>query len=163
MNLKIIRVDYSHSQQAHDLVWLLTEYAKTPEAGNTELTTFTKENIVKELAKIGAFSLIAYVDDQPAGLVNVYTLFSTFKCQPVFNLQDIFVIEKYRRQGLCKLLLQTVEKIAIEIGVCRLTLDVFEHNENAKKAYAKFGFVGCQLNPLYGNSLFLEKNFSEKS
>lgn len=159
MDIKIVNVDYSNSQQANHLVWILNEYAKIPEAGGKGLNDFAKKNVVKELQKLsGAFSLLAYIDNNPVGLTNIYTLFSTFVCKPVFYLSDVFVVPEYRRQGICQKLLNKVEEIANEKDVCRITLQVFEHNEKARKSYKKFGFVKSQLDPKLGSGLFLEKD-----
>jgi ribosomal protein S18 acetylase RimI-like enzyme len=53
--------------------------------------------------------------------------------------------------------LQSAEQIAIELGCCKLTLEVLEHNYIAQKAYRSFGFAGYELNPNMGKALFWEK------
>ena len=158
MNFNVIVADYANKQHAKDIVLLLNRYASDPAGGGKELNNYTKENLVKELAKLPfAFSLLCYVEDVPAGLVNCFTLFSTFKCQPLINIHDLVVDRHYRRQGISQLLLSEVEKIAREKGACKITLEVLEKNDAAKNSYAKFGFVGYELDPQYGKAIFLEK------
>jgi ribosomal protein S18 acetylase RimI-like enzyme len=158
-NVKIIITDYSNPQHSEDLVLLLNQYAASPTGGGVELSIHTQENLVKELGKLPyAFSLLAYVDSAPAGLVNCFILFSTFQCKPVINIHDLFVAEEYRRQGISQLLLQKVEKMAIDRGACKITLEVLEQNHSAKNSYSKFGFVGYELDPKYGKAIFLEKS-----
>ena len=123
-----------------------------------ELSQEIKDNLVSELAKLPfAFSLICYVDNMPAGLVNCFTLFSTFKCKPVVNVHDLIVDRSYRRKGISQLLLGEVEKIAKQKGACKITLEVLEKNHPARNSYQKFGFTGYELKPEYGNAIFLEK------
>ena len=161
MNFNVIVADYSNKQHARDIVLLLNHYASDPTGGGKELNDYTKKNLVGELAKLPfAFSLLCYVEDVPTGLVNCFTMFSTFKCKPVINIHDLVVDRHYRRQGIGQLLLGEVEKIAKEKGACKITLEVLENNDAAKNSYAKFGFVGYELNPQYGKAIFLEKNIS---
>ena len=158
MNFNITLADYSNQKHARDLVSLLDYYATDPAGGGTELSQYTQDNLVRELAKLNfAFSLICYRESMPVGLVNCFTLLSTFKCKPIINIHDLVVVREYRRQGISQLLLEEVEKIAREKGACKITLEVLEKNYAAKKSYEKFGFVGCQLDPQYGNAIFLEK------
>ena len=158
MVCKIAIADYQDSQQGQDIIFLLDRYALDPAGGGQGLSDRVKENLIAELAKLPfALTLLAYVDHQPAGLANCFTVFSTFKCQPVVNIHDFAVLKEYRQQGISQLLLNKVEEIAKEKNACKITLEVLEHNTPARKAYAKFGFVGYELDPTYGNAIFLEK------
>ena len=158
MNFNVITADYSNKQHAQDIVLLLNHYASDPAGGGKELNDYTKENLVRELAKLPfAFSLLCYVEGVAAGLANCFTLFSTFKCQPIVNIHDLVVDKRYRRQGIGQLLLSEVEKIAKEREACKITLEVLEKNDAAKNSYEKFGFVGYELDPKYGKAIFLEK------
>jgi hypothetical protein len=64
---------------------------------------------------------------------------------------------------LSKLLLQEVEEIALDLGCCKLTLEVLEGNHVAQSAYKAFGFSGYELNPKMGKTLFWEKKLGEVS
>ncbi len=159
MNTNIIIADYLNEQHARDIVSLLNQYALDAAGGGIELNKYTKENLVKELIKLPfAFSILCYVENLPVGLINCFTLFSTFKCKPVINIHDLVVISQYRRQGISQLLLSKVEKVAQEKGACKITLEVLEKNLSARNSYAKFGFTGYELDPKYGNAIFLKKS-----
>ncbi len=158
MNANLIVADYSNQKHAEDILSLLNQYALDSAGGGKELNSYVKENLISELAKLPfTFSILCYVDNAPAGLVNCFTLFSTFKCKPLINIHDLAVIKQYRRLGISQLLLNEVEKVAREKGACKITLEVLEKNIAATNAYAKFGFVGYELDPRYGNAIFLEK------
>lgn len=158
MNVTIAIADYSNQQQAEDIVFLLDRYASDAAGGGKSLSNYVKENLIRELSKLPfAFSVLAYVGDKPAGLINCFTVFSTFKCKPVINIHDLAVLDEFRKQGISQLMLSKVEEIAREKDACRITLEVLENNTAARKAYAKFGFVGYELDPSYGNAIFLAK------
>ena len=158
MNFNLVTADYSNSQQAEDLVFLLDRYALDPAGGGKELSSYVRENLVAELAKLPfAFSILCYANNVPVGLANCFTLFSTFKCKPVVNVHDLAVVNEYRKQGVSQVILDKIEQIAREKGACRITLEVLEKNIAARQAYAKFGFIGYELDPTYGKAIFLEK------
>ncbi len=158
MTIKIIPVDYTNQRHGQEIIELMSEYAQDPMGGEKDLSNEVKQNLVASLAKIPkAFSVIAYVDEQPAGLINCFEGFSTFVCQPLINIHDVIVSSDYRGQGISSLMLEKVEQIAIERGCCKLTLEVLEGNKTAQNSYQKFGFSAYELDPEVGRALFWEK------
>jgi GNAT superfamily N-acetyltransferase len=156
--IDIVRVDYQNPQQGNDLVLLLDSYARDPMGGGEPLNQFVKDNLAAELAKRDfGLSLIAYVDNQPAGLLNAFEGFSTFACKPLLNVHDIVVLENFRGFQLSQLLLQELEKIARAKGCCKITLEVLEGNGIAQRAYQKAGFAGYELDPKMGKAMFWQK------
>jgi ribosomal protein S18 acetylase RimI-like enzyme len=157
-SIEIIEADLSVPEHANAVIKLMDEYALDPMGGGDGLSNYAKANLIPELAKRKtARVIIVFVDDIPAGLVICLEGFSTFACQPLLNIHDAIVSAPYRGKGLSKLMLQSAEKIAIELGCCKLTLEVLEHNYLAQKAYRSSGFNGYELNPQMGKALFWEK------
>jgi len=137
---------------------LLNSYACDPMGGGEALATTVKDNLVKTLAKrTDVFTILCYVDEQPAGLINCIEGFSTFNCKPVMNIHDVIVLAEYRGQGLSTKMLAEVEALASFRGCCKLTLEVLEGNKIAKSSYQKFGFAGYELDPEIGKAMFWEK------
>lgn len=156
--INIVLVDYNNPQQGSDLVLLLDSYARDPMGGGEALGQYVKDNLVKELSKRDfGLSLIAYVNSQPAGLLNAFEGFSTFACKPLLNIHDIVVLEEFRGFQLSQLLLQALEKIARAKGCCKITLEVLEGNAIAQRAYQKAGFAGYELDPQMGRAMFWQK------
>jgi ribosomal protein S18 acetylase RimI-like enzyme len=154
----IEKIDYTNPKQARDLVYLLNSYAKDPMGGAEGLSDYAKANLVSELSKRpNAFTVIAYVDNKPAGLINCFFGFSTFKCKPLVYIHDVVVLSEFRGQKISLKMLQYVEAHAKENDCCKMTLEVLEGNEVAKNAYLKFGFKSYELDPKLGNALFWEK------
>ncbi|MEA1914712.1 MAG: GNAT family N-acetyltransferase [Campylobacterota bacterium] len=161
MNTVITRVNYLDPKHANDLCLLMNTYAKDPMGGAEELNEETLKKLPLELSKLPhAFSVLCYVDDTPAGLINCFTQFSTFSCQPLVNIHDIVVVQQHRGKGLNQIMLNEVEKIAKEKGCCKLTLEVLEGNDVAKSSYTKFGFSAYELDPKMGVALFWQKNIN---
>ena len=158
MTIEIIKADYSGERHARDIGYLLNQYATDPMGGRKPLPQTIVENIADELGKLPhAFSVIAYVDNKPAGLVNCFEAFSTFSCKPLINIHDVIVDKDFRGHGLSQKMLALVESIAVEKGCCKLTLEVLEGNKAAQASYKKSGFSDYELDPAMGRALFWQK------
>lgn len=162
MSAYVRLADYSNIDDAHQLAHLLNAYAQDPMGGGKPLSEQAMSRLAPSLNAIpGAFSILGFVDRsqvEPAGFINCLPSFSTFQGQPVLNIHDIAVQESARGTGLCGAMLELVERIAVERGCCKLTLEVLEKNMPAKRAYQKFGFNAYELNPEHGHALFWEKS-----
>lgn len=103
------------------------------------------------------FSVLCFIDGEPAGLINCVEGFSTFACMPLVNIHDVIVAKKFRRLGLTDKMLAKVEQMAQERGACKLTLEVLEGNNVAQNAYIKAGFDSYELDPAMGKAMFWQK------
>ena len=158
MTVDLIQADYKNEQHSKDLIMLLNAYALDPMGGGEALAIDVQENLVATLAKReDVFTVLCYVDDEPAGIINCVEGFSTFSCKPLINIHDCGVLPKFRGLGLSLKMFAKVEEIAIERGCCKLTLEVLQGNTVAKNAYKKLGFSGYELDPTLGHALFWEK------
>jgi len=161
MNIEVIQADYSNKNHQNEIPVLLDCYAADPMGGGKPLDEEVKNNLVKELAKLPhAFSVIAYVNGQPAGLINCFEAFSTFSCKPLINIHDVVVLDAYRGNGISQKMLDKVEEIARLRGCCKMTLEVLSNNEAAKSAYRKFGFSGYELTAEAGTAQFWQKQLA---
>ncbi len=160
--IEIVEADLSLPSHADAMVQLMDEYALDPMGGGKGLSDYVKANLRAELAKrFAAHVILAFADAEPAGLVVCLEGFSTFACKPLLNIHDVIVALPYRGRGLSKLLLQKAEEIALDLGCCKLTLEVLEGNHVAQSAYKACGFSGYELNPQMGKALFWEKKLPE--
>lgn len=158
MTIEIRLANYNDEADGKLVVELLNAYAQDPMGGGEALAETTQQNLATSLAKIAhAFSVLAFVDGQPAGLINCFEGFSTFKCKPIINIHDVTVLPDFRGQGLSLKMMDKVEDIARERGACKMTLEVLEGNKVAQGSYLKFGFSGYELDPKMGQAMFWEK------
>ncbi len=154
----ILIADLSVPAQADAVVYLLNEYARDEMGGASELSVFAKKNLVSELRKRPSIhAVIAFVDDNPAGLALCIEGFSSFACKPLLNVHDMVVATNYRGRGISIRLLEKAQEIAKKLGCCKLTLEVLEGNKVAQAVYKTFGFYSYELNPIHGKALFWQK------
>ena len=161
MNIQVIQVDYQNKQQSQALIALLNAYACDPMGGGHPLKQKAKRSLIQCLQTMPqAFSVLAYRDKEPVGLINCFEGFSTFACQPLVNIHDVYVLDQYRGLGISTLMLDKVESIAISKGCCKLTLEVLSKNSVARHSYQNFGFTDYQLDPAAGHALFWQKKLT---
>lgn len=159
--IEIIEADYSLPEHGAAIVQLMDVYARDPMGGGKGLSAEVKANLVPALAKLAiARTILAYIDGEAVGLVNCMQGFSTFACQPLLNIHDVIVLPAYRGRGVAKLMLGKAEAIALEMGCCKLTLEVLEGNHPAQRAYQSVGFRPYSLDPKMGRALFWEKKLT---
>lgn len=155
---KIVIADLTSPLHAEAVVSLLNDYAKDEMGGASEFPDFVKSNLVAEIDKRPhIFAVLAFVQNEPAGLAICVEGFSSFACQPLINIHDLFVSSKYRGRKLSHKLLDKAEEVAKEKNCCKLTLEVLEGNKAAQSAYLSFGFEGYELDPKMGKAQFWQK------
>jgi GNAT superfamily N-acetyltransferase len=151
------RVDYDDRQDAEDLIRLLSEYA-TLETGDDDPDLSGLPKLLAGFPTV--FSLLAYETSEPdsaIGLVNCFFGMSTFYGRKLVNVHDVIVTEQQRGRGVGGALLAGVEEIAREHDCCRLTLEVYGDNAQARRAYEKHGFTRDPAKPEI-DVLFLRKS-----
>jgi ribosomal protein S18 acetylase RimI-like enzyme len=156
--LRVCAADYTDPHHADAIVMLLDAYARDPAGGGEPLGDFARTYLVRELAaRPQAFSVLAFIGDEPVGLVNCIEGFSTFACRPLVNVHDVAVLPGYRGQRVGEQMLAKVEVIARARGACKLTLEVLQGNRSAIRLYERVGFASYQLDPAMGQAQFLQK------
>lgn len=154
----VLQASYSNPTHAEAICLVLDDYAQDPMGGGSPIAPDLLQQLPGELAKRPhAFSVLAFVNGEPAGLVNCFEGFSTFACRPLVNVHDVSVISRFRGLGLSQKMLLKVEEIARQRGCCKITLEVLEGNAVAQAAYDKFGFAAGMFDPAYGRMLFWTK------
>ena len=158
MSIQILAADYQNQDHARHLVQLLDQYARDPMGGGgTGLKPSVTENLIGEMIRRPqCFSVLSYVDDTPAGLVNCIESFSSFNAKSVVNIHDVFVGPRFRGQSISRLMFDRVLEIAREKDCCKLTLEVLEGNQLAQNAYRNYGFEGYELTAELGKAMFWE-------
>jgi len=86
-----------------------------------------------------AEALLAEQDGAAVGFALFFTNYSTFLTRPGIYLEDLFVLESHRRQGVGRALLSAVRRIAEERGAGRLEWAVLDWNAGAIDFYRRIG------------------------
>lgn len=83
---------------------------------------------------------LARLDAQPAGFTQIYPLFSSVAMRPVWLLNDLYVAEQARRQGVGAALLAAARDHARTGGAGGLTLQTTVDNAPAQALYERDGW-----------------------
>lgn len=103
---------------------------------------FTAEKIRDELNNPDSQFYFIYSNDEPAGYlkVNVDSAQSEPMGHSSLEVQRIYILQKYHKQGFGKELLNLSYDIARKLNKNKIWLGVWEKNENAIGFYKKQGF-----------------------
>jgi ribosomal protein S18 acetylase RimI-like enzyme len=156
----IRRIDLADAAQTAALLALLDEYAAGPTGRGYGLDAEVRSRLPAVLAERPYYvGWLAFVDGEPAGVVNCFEGVSTFRAQPLLNIHDIAVSPRFQRRGVGRALLAAVEAEARARGCCKITLEVLEGNASAIAAYLKAGYEPYALDPAMGRAMFFERKF----
>jgi GNAT superfamily N-acetyltransferase len=86
-------------------------------------------------------AVIAESDGQVSGYAVFFEFYSTFQGRAGLFLDDIFVLEKFRKQGIGKALVAHVAGIAWKEGYFSMRWEVLDWNTPAIEFYRKLGAV----------------------
>lgn len=87
-----------------------------------------------------AIGFIARLDRRAIGFTICYPTFSTVALAPIWLLNDLYVAENYRGQGIASQLMQTAENAAREAGAARIWLRTANDNIPAQRLYESRGW-----------------------
>jgi len=85
----------------------------------------------------------------PAGFAQLYPSFSSTALARVFILNDLYVRDAGRRQGVASSLLTAIEEYAWKFGAVRVTLNVARPNTRGQSLYEARGWQQDQEHFMY--------------
>ena len=117
------------------LIRALAIYEKAPEA-----VVATEADLVRHgFGPDRQFeAILAFVDDEPAGLALFHSRFSTWLGQPGMYLEDLYVAEEARGLGVGRRLMARLAAIAVERCWGRIDFQVLDWNP-ARNFYHRLG------------------------
>jgi ribosomal protein S18 acetylase RimI-like enzyme len=98
--------------------------------------TFMEERLQKGDSQI----LVAIKKNQSIGFTQLYPSFSSVSMKPIWILNDLFVAESDRQQGVAKLLIEAAANFARKSGAVRIALSTQITNMAAQSLYESLGF-----------------------
>ncbi|MFW6224762.1 MAG: GNAT family N-acetyltransferase [Bacteroidota bacterium] len=154
MSLIIQHINLNDTEQQDAYFHLLNSYILDEMGGHEPLSNHQKGSFIEMFkAQPNTQALLAKINDQYVGMATYFINFSTFAGKKYINLHDIFVLHRYRKKGIGKLILNKIIDIADKNDFCKVTLEVREDNTKAQSLYFKEGFQFVK--PV--NMLFMEK------
>lgn len=79
-----------------------------------------------------------------SGFTQLYPVFSSISLERSLILNDLYVLEEYRKQGLGQLLLEEARRYAIQIKAKGIELSTAIKNLQAQRLYERNGYVKDQ-------------------
>jgi GNAT superfamily N-acetyltransferase len=117
------------------LIRALAAYERAPEA-----VVATEDDLVRHGfgPHPGFEAILAFLDGEPAGCALFHPRFSTWLGRPGMFLEDLYVVEAARGQGVGRALMARLAAIALERGWGRIDFHVLEWNP-ARRFYHRLG------------------------
>ncbi|MBI3194060.1 MAG: GNAT family N-acetyltransferase [Ignavibacteriae bacterium] len=84
-------------------------------------------------------AFLAFVNDKPVGYAIIFETYSSFLAKPTLYLEDIFILEEYRRFGIGKKFFDVLLKDARKRKCGRMEWTVLDWNLPAINFYDKLG------------------------
>ena len=93
------------------------------------------------IGKKEAVLFIAFLDDEAVGFTQLYPIFSSVSLKRAWLLNDLYVAETARQQGVANALLNKTKKFGIENNAGWLLLETAFDNYKAQSVYEKNGWI----------------------
>jgi GNAT superfamily N-acetyltransferase len=119
-----------------NLIDQLAQYEHLP-APNPEAKTRLRQDCLSVNPKFHAY--LAKLDGKPAGYIVYFFTYSSFLASPTLFLEDIFVLEEYRRQGVGKAFFEFIKEVAKQECCGRIEFNVLKWNTSAQEFYEQTG------------------------
>lgn len=97
--------------------------------------------IAERLKKKESIVLLAETNGTPLGFVQLYPSFTSTGMARIFVLNDLFVAEQARGQGVATALMNQAASFAQQAGAARLELVTQKDNYSAQVLYEKLGWM----------------------
>jgi GNAT superfamily N-acetyltransferase len=134
--LKIVPVDRSNADQYVGLIKALADYEKLtpPDEG-------ARARLIRDATSQPPLfqARLALLDGIPVGYLAFYYTYSTFLAKPTLFLEDIFVLEEHRHNGVGKALFRYCVREAKERGCGRMEWTALDWNHPAHRFYESLG------------------------
>lgn len=136
LKLNVIHADVEHAAILAPVfdayrIW----YGKSPEPERA------RDFLTQRLRNNESQIFMAMHDNSVAGFTQLYPLFSSVSMEPIWLLNDLFVVDEFRKQGVGSFLLQTAAGFAEEAGALRLELATEHDNLSAQTLYESLGWT----------------------
>ena len=99
------------------------------------------EFISERLRNSDSFLIGAFDGRTEIGFTQLYPSFSSVSMRRKLILNDMYVLERFRRNGVAQNLLKAADDLAVELDAAGLVLATQKENRSARKLYETAGWV----------------------
>jgi GNAT superfamily N-acetyltransferase len=158
MSIRIVEADLTEPQHQRDVITMTNAIALDPVGNGAPLPADVLERLVEGLRRHPTTLIfLAYDGDEVVGIATCFLGFSTFYARQLINIHDLAVLPAARGRGAGGLLLDAVEARARTLGCCKLTLEVQEQNQRARRMYEARGWAQAIYGDPPAGALFYAK------
>lgn len=100
-----------------------------------------KQYLTERMQKNESIIFVVKDHEKYVGFTQLYPSFSSISMRKTWILNDLYVDETARKQGVGELLLQKAKEFAIETGAKGISLSTALTNSSAQRLYEKNGYV----------------------
>lgn len=152
--MDIVQLTLNRPEDSSQLIELLDAYSERPN-GSTE---FQNQLTAQLKSCNNALAFIARDGQRPVGVVLGFVNVYLFRAKPYANVHFIYVRPEQRCHGVARALMQAFERQALEIGCCKINLEVRQSNELAKGLYRALSYTPAVFGPTRDLLEFWEKD-----
>ena len=136
-----IQIRKSTPDEVPAIVRLMRDFAEYEDLG--DYCEITEARLFDVMFGEEAFveGLVAFHETQPVAYALFYPYFASFRGQCGYYLEDIFIEEDFRRNGLGEAMVRIIARLAKQRGYDRIDFQVLEWNAPAVKFYEKLGAI----------------------
>ncbi len=158
-HIQILEANLDLTLHSRAILDLLNAYAADPMGNGHPLEKEVLNALIPGLQNHPTTLIfIAFCENKAVGIVTCFKGFSTFMARQTIHISDFYVLPDYQGKKIGRQLLETVEKAAIDLQCCRVTLEVQENNDRALRIYKKAGFIRDLHVKEAGPALFFSKS-----
>ncbi|TXC67002.1 GNAT family N-acetyltransferase [Piscinibacter aquaticus] len=106
-------------------------------ADPTTASAFVRDRLIQGDS---VFLLARGQDGSALGFTQLYPTFSSIACRRAFVLNDLYIVEAARGQGVARALLDAARTHAMGAGAAYISLETAIDNTRAQALYESFGF-----------------------
>ncbi|PID70661.1 GNAT family N-acetyltransferase [bacterium DOLZORAL124_38_8] len=119
----------------------LSELFECYRSDNSPNLLGAKQFLSERIQKCESIIFVAEdLDGDLVGFVQLYPIFSSLKMKRQWLLNDLFVVQSSRGQGISVLLIERAKKLSRDTNACGLILETSKLNTIGNNLYCKVGF-----------------------
>jgi GNAT superfamily N-acetyltransferase len=115
---------------------------------NPDIET-AKNFLLERIQKKESVIFIATIKNQIVGFTQLYPLFSSLSMKGSWLLNDLYILEEYRGNGISKQLIDAAKQLAKDTNAAWIMLETEKANTVGNKLYPSTGFVLYDKNNFY--------------
>jgi GNAT superfamily N-acetyltransferase len=134
--IQIVQAEQHHADAAAEVFDAYRQYY-----GQQPDIEGARQFLSERIANRESVVFLALKDGQPIGFTQLYPMFSSVSMRRSWTLNDLFVKENSRSNGIGKALLTTAQDFILHQGHKGLLLETTPDNTKAQSLYERLGWV----------------------